>query len=250
MERLVAKKTTTKSKTSTKTKSVSAKSGSAKSEAAVKSAKASKSGPAAKPKAAGKTKTKSVAHTSTTTSNTLDASPGVKLAREKTAPKSKAATHAAGENRFKVTAGKSNDGADREPLTEDQLRKVKSGLSKKDLAAFRDLLMQKRAEIRGDVESLRADAKNIGATISYEHMADTGSDNYEQEFTLGLVESERQMLQEIDDALMRIDKGYYGICIETGQPINRARLEAKPWARYCIEVAREKERHAAPRFRA
>lgn len=151
---------------------------------------------------------------------------------------------------FKVGFSKSGNDIDREPLTEDQLRKVKSGLSKKDLKEFTTLLLLKRAELNGDVESLRADAKNAGANISYEHMADTGSDNYEQEFTLGLVESERQMLNEIDEALLRIERGYYGVCIETGDPINRARLEAKPWAKYCIEVAREKERHAAPRFRA
>ena len=118
------------------------------------------------------------------------------------------------------------------------------------MAAFTRLLLDKRAQLNGDVESLRNDARNASANISYEHMADTGSDNYEQEFTLGLVETERQLLNEIDDALRRIEKGYYGVCVETGQPIGRARLEAKPWARYCIEVAREKERRTAPRFRA
>lgn len=153
-------------------------------------------------------------------------------------------------NRFKVNFGQSSQPSQLEHLTEEQLRKIKSGLNKKDLLAFRELLMQKRHEIMGDVESLKADAKNIGANISYEHMADTGSDNYEQEFTLGLVESERQMLHEINDALIRIDKGIYGVCMVTGKPIDRARLEAKPWAKYCIEIAREKERHLAPRFRA
>lgn len=167
-----------------------------------------------------------------------------------TASQVKSAKAAASENRFKVGFSAGKDNQDREPLTEDQLRKVKTGLTKKDLAAFTRLLLEKRAELSGDVESLRNDVKNSGANISYEHMADIGSDNYEQEFTLGLVETERQLLNEIDDALHRIEKGYYGVCIETGQPINRARLEAKPWARYCIEVAREKERHAAPRFRA
>lgn len=126
-------------------------------------------------------------------------------------------------------------------LTLEQLRKVKTGLSKKDLAAFEHLLLEKRAEIVGDVESLQTDARNGGGAISYEHMADVGTDSYEQEFTLGLVESERRLLREIDEALDRIGNGTYGVCIESGQPIGRPRLEAKPWAKYSIEVARQRE---------
>lgn len=132
------------------------------------------------------------------------------------------------------------------PMSEDQLRKIKSGLNRKDLEHYATLLWQKRREILGDVESLQSDrdAKNAGGDLSNMplHMADVGSDNYEQEFTLHLVESERKLLHEINDALLRIKKGIYGVCIESGRPIAKARLDAKPWAKYCIEVAREKER--------
>ncbi len=133
-----------------------------------------------------------------------------------------------------------------EPLTPAQLRKVKTGLTKRDLMKFRQQLLQKRAQILGDVESLEIDArtKNAGGNLSNMpvHMADVGSDNYEQEFTLGLVESERRLVLEINEALGRIDQKIYGVCLESGVPIGRARLEAKPWAKYCIEVARERER--------
>jgi len=74
------------------------------------------------------------------------------------------------------------------------------------------------------------------------HMADVGSDYYEQELTLGLVESERNMIQEINEALARIAEGTYGVCQVTGKRIKKARLNAKPWAKYCIEAAREMER--------
>jgi DnaK suppressor protein len=132
---------------------------------------------------------------------------------------------------------------DHEPPTPEELRKVKTGLTKRDLDNYRQLLLEKRSEILGDVESLQMDARNgAGASISYEHMADTGSDNYEQEFTLGLVASEQKLLSEIHEALLRLQNGCYGVCIETGVPIGKPRLDAKPWARYCIEVAREKER--------
>lgn len=128
--------------------------------------------------------------------------------------------------------------------TPEQLRKVKTGLSKKDIEAFRKLLFEKRAELLGDVASLEFDSRNESGNLSNMplHMADVGSDNYEQEFTLGLVESERKLLREIDDALIRIIEGTYGVCLKTAEPISRARLEAKPWAKYSIEVVREMER--------
>jgi RNA polymerase-binding protein DksA len=131
----------------------------------------------------------------------------------------------------------------RQPLSDDQLRKSKSGLTKADLQRYRSMLLTKRAELLGDVEALESDVRNnSGDHFSPEHMADTGSNNYEQEFTLGLVESEQKMLREIDEALLRLRSRTYGVCAETGKPIGKARLDAKSWAKYCIEVAREKER--------
>ncbi len=134
---------------------------------------------------------------------------------------------------------------DAPPLTEAQLRKVKTGLSRKDLVEFRQLLLERRAEILGDVASMEeARSGGSGGDLSHMplHMADVGSDAYEQEFTLGLMESERKLLREIDDALGRIARKTYGVCIESGNPIPRERLEIKPWAKYTIEVVRERER--------
>ena len=74
------------------------------------------------------------------------------------------------------------------------------------------------------------------------HMADIGTDNYEQEFTLELIENDRNLLREIDEALDRIENGTYGICLATGKPISKSRLKHKPWAKYCIEYVREQEK--------
>jgi RNA polymerase-binding transcription factor DksA len=52
------------------------------------------------------------------------------------------------------------------------------------------------------------------------------------------MDSERKLLREIDNALVRIEKKTYGICEGTGKSIPKARLEAQPWARYCVEYAR------------
>ncbi len=110
-------------------------------------------------------------------------------------------------------------------------------LSKQDFQYFRNLLLEKRREIIGDVGSMESEAFKGDSNLSNMpiHMADVGTDNFEQEFTLGLIESERQILRDIQEALVRIDNGSFGICLGTGKPIPRMRLEAVPWAKYTID---------------
>jgi RNA polymerase-binding protein DksA len=134
-------------------------------------------------------------------------------------------------------------------------KRVKSGLNAKDLEQFRELLLEKRAQLAGDVNTMqhealsrnRQDAAGDLSTMPI-HMADIGSDNYEQEFTLGLIEGERALLREIDEALQRIEQGTYGVCLATGQPIGKARLKAQPWAKYCYEYMIAREQGRQPRF--
>ncbi|MCE5280292.1 MAG: TraR/DksA C4-type zinc finger protein [Planctomycetaceae bacterium] len=121
--------------------------------------------------------------------------------------------------------------------------KVKCQLSKGELAEVRQLLLQKRQSLLGDLSGMEATAmrsRQGHGELSHmpTHLADLGSDNYEQEFTLGLLESERALLVEIDQALERIDRGTYGICLGTGEAIGKSRLMARPWAKYTIEYAR------------
>jgi RNA polymerase-binding transcription factor DksA len=113
-------------------------------------------------------------------------------------------------------------------------------LSKQELLYFRNLLLEKRREIIGDVGSMESEAFKGGSNLSNMpiHMADVGTDNFEQEFTLGLIESERQILRDIQEALVRIDNGTFGVCLGTGKAIPKVRLEAVPWAKYTIEYSR------------
>ncbi len=131
--------------------------------------------------------------------------------------------------------------------TDGKPRKNQAGLSMRELEHFRDLLLEKRREIVGDLSSMEREALRSGvAGLSSlpVHMADMGTDNYEQEFTLGLVEKDRTLLREINAALGKVQNGTYGVCEGTGQPINKVRLEAQPWTRYSIDHARvlEKQR--------
>lgn len=124
-----------------------------------------------------------------------------------------------------------------------ELKRVKTGLKKKDLDEFLKLLLEKRAEIVGNVKGMEVERNASLGDIAHMplHMADVGSDNFEQEFTLGLMESERERLRDIEEAILRMREGYYGVCLESGRPIQRMRLEFAPWAKYCIDVARAKE---------
>jgi RNA polymerase-binding protein DksA len=130
--------------------------------------------------------------------------------------------------------------------TDGKPRKNQAGLGQRDLEHFRDLLLAKRRELVGDMSSMEREALRSagGSNLSNLplHMADMGTDNYEQEFTLGLMEKDRNLLREINQALAKIQDGSYGICEGTGKPIGKPRLEAQPWARFGIEYARKLEK--------
>lgn len=120
-------------------------------------------------------------------------------------------------------------------------------LSVSELKHFQKMLLEKRAEILKNVfqiedETLKRSHSPGDLSIMPIHMADLGSDNYEQDFAIGLMDGERKLIHEIDEALMRIENKTYGICQGTNQPIRKARLEAQPWAKYSVEFARKLEK--------
>ena len=107
-----------------------------------------------------------------------------------------------------------------------------------DLARMKQRLQEERTRQLALAARLRqeeADPVESGElSTADQHPAELGSETFERELeltTLSIVEGE---LKEIDDALRRLDHGSYGICEECGKPIDEARLEAVPWARYCV----------------
>ena len=126
-------------------------------------------------------------------------------------------------------------------------------LKKSELEEFRQRLLDLRARLRGDVQQLTESALNRGDTGSDSksptHIAELGTDNYEQDFALRFVENEQETLEEIDAALKRIENGTYGLCemcLEAGKPkskasIGKTRLRAIPFARNCIHCERKRE---------
>lgn len=134
------------------------------------------------------------------------------------------------------------------PTLEDEMAAkplTKSPLNKSQLKEFREQLVLKRAELVGDVTSMESEALTGGSgSLSNlpQHMADQGTDTFDQTMALNIAASKRQILRDIDAALKRIDDNTYGICEMLGKPIEPARLQAEPWTRYSIEGARHKER--------
>ena len=112
----------------------------------------------------------------------------------------------------------------------------------KDRDAFRSLLLTIRREIRGDIGALEDDAFGTsGERLSVDSPADTGSESFAQEFSLELLARDEQTLGEVDAALGRIEDGTFGRCEGCEAWIAKARLQAMPYARKCIDCQREAE---------
>jgi DnaK suppressor protein len=124
-------------------------------------------------------------------------------------------------------------------------------MKKKDLDEFRLQLQQLRARVRGDVEHITHGALDGGhESKSPTHMAELGTETFEQDFSLGVMERDQGQLEEIESAIKRIDEGTYGVCqgcLSGGKTpakaiIPKLRLKAVPYARECVECARKRER--------
>jgi RNA polymerase-binding protein DksA len=124
----------------------------------------------------------------------------------------------------------------------------KTAMKKAELQVYKEQLLALRARLRGDVTQLadaalkksRSEANGDLSSMPI-HMADIGSDNFEQEFTLSLMENEGGTLARIEAALERIEEGGYGQCEECGAKIPKARLNAIPFATLCVRCAQQQE---------
>lgn len=124
-------------------------------------------------------------------------------------------------------------------------------LKKKDLDQFKELLIALDARLRGDVQTLSSGALGTGSdSRTPTHMAELGTETYEQDFSLRVMEGDQEVLQEVRAALQRIADGTYGVCEgceAAGRPpskrwIPKTRLKVIPHARYCVSCAEKLER--------
>lgn len=128
-------------------------------------------------------------------------------------------------------------------------------LKSADVKVFKVALEGMRARLRGDVSTMadaalrktRSEASGDLSSMPI-HMADIGSDAYEQEFTLSLMATEEGTLDLVEQALGRIRSRTYGMCEECGGVISKKRLEAIPFAPTCIRCAERLENNHRPRL--
>ncbi len=113
---------------------------------------------------------------------------------------------------------------------------------------WRAPLLALRIQVAGDSQQMRRDVlsgsgKEARGDLSSTptHMADSASDSYDQDFTLERLSSSSETLQQIDEALERIEDGTYGCCEECQASIGPRRLRIKPYASLCIDCKRQEE---------
>jgi DnaK suppressor protein len=123
---------------------------------------------------------------------------------------------------------------------------TKSPLAEEQLGRFRELLVEERTKVVESLSRLQLGAiqdnpDNLGDTLVRTHLADLGSETFEQEENFGLVEQFSGVLGSIDRALERLERGAYGVCESCGTPIPLLRLEAIPYATRCADCQNRAE---------
>jgi DnaK suppressor protein len=121
-------------------------------------------------------------------------------------------------------------------------------MKKAEAKVYKEMLLKLRARLRGDVNAMadaalnktRSEASGDLSSMPI-HMADMATDNFEQEFTLSLMETEESVLEQIENALERIEDGTYGVCLECEGKILKTRLNAIPYAAHCVKCASKLE---------
>jgi RNA polymerase-binding transcription factor len=107
-------------------------------------------------------------------------------------------------------------------------------MDKRNLEKYRKKLDEKRAEIVRDFQKNMNYRKESVADDGTQDIADKANMAYNKEFIFSLTDAERDLLQLIEDAIKRIEEAEFGVCSSCSNEIKTTRLEAVPWAKYCI----------------
>ena len=113
-------------------------------------------------------------------------------------------------------------------------------MDQKKLKTFREKLLQKKLEIRDAYNKNKTYGKEADEDGAQD-IADKASSSYTKEFLFSLSNSERDLLQLVDEALGRIDGRRFGYCLACEDEMNLKRLEAVPWAKHCISCQEKQE---------
>jgi len=113
-------------------------------------------------------------------------------------------------------------------------------MDKKKLETFRKRLEERQMALRKTVSRTEEDGR-IADQDTAQDIADRAASSYTKEFLFSQSNNDRQLLQMVETALLRIREGEFGECVSCGEEINAKRLEAVPWTRYCISCQEKLE---------
>lgn len=122
----------------------------------------------------------------------------------------------------------------------DSKEKFRSKLSEDELKHFKEMLKKEKNETEREIEELKSSAESIDENAddrqsgTDHHPGDVASDSQIKKTSLTLLEKQREKHKKIEAALERIESGTYGICLATGKPIQKERLEAIPYAMHAM----------------
>jgi DnaK suppressor protein len=105
-------------------------------------------------------------------------------------------------------------------------------MDEKKLEHFKGKLIQKKLSLADMV--MRTEGYGREKEPAIQDVADMAVESYTKEFMFGKSSGDRVVLQQVNEALERIDDKSFGVCIHCGEPIHPKRLEAVPWAQFCL----------------
>ena len=114
-------------------------------------------------------------------------------------------------------------------------------MDKRKTKTYHDKLLSRREGLVGQVQEAEAYSRERDSEATQDP-ADMAANAYTKELLVSMSDNDRQLLNLIDEALVRMDDSGYGKCIRCGQAVPEKRLEAVPWARHCVRCQELQER--------
>ncbi|MBI4161166.1 MAG: TraR/DksA family transcriptional regulator [Acidobacteria bacterium] len=115
-------------------------------------------------------------------------------------------------------------------------------MNKKTLDRYRKMLIAKQENLVDSYMKNKNYGKEADTDQGTQDIADRASNAYTKEFLYSLSNSERQILHQVQEALERIKAKTFGVCMECEETVQKKRLDAVPWAQYCISCQEKVEK--------
>lgn len=114
-------------------------------------------------------------------------------------------------------------------------------MDKRKVKTYRDKLLARRESLFSQVTEAEMSSRERDLEATQDP-ADMAANAYTKELLISMSANDRKLLQLIDEALERVERGEYGECVNCGEPLAEKRLDAVPWARYCLKCQDLQER--------